>query len=203
LYDVTLTVTSNQNCSTTLTRSDFITVNPNPVAEFAANPVWTQIISPEVTFTDLSSGAPVSWDWHFGLDYGSSEQNPVFSFPDTGTYTVTLVITNQFGCTDRVQHTVVIAPYFTLYIPNAFTPDDNGVNDIFMPKGMYLRNYQLRIFSRWGNQVFESFDPLIGWNGKVRNTELEIKPDVYVYSIQVIDDHNRVQDFKGTVTLVR
>lgn len=202
-YDITLTVTSNQNCTSTLTIVDLITVSPIPVANFSANPVWTQIISPEVTFTDLSSGNPVQWTWDFGTGANSNIQNPVYSFSDTGTYSVMLTITNQFGCADSIEFTVVIAPFFTLYVPSAFTPDGDGLNDVFLPKGEALRDYQLRIFNRWGEQVFESFEPAVGWNGKSRKTGKDMITDVYVYRISVRDEHNRPQDFKGIVTLVR
>jgi gliding motility-associated-like protein len=202
-YDVTLTVTSDQGCITTLTHNNLVTVNPLPLAQFTASPEWTQITSPEITFTDLSTGAPVQWEWDFGTGDISSVQNPVYSFADTGTYNVMLTIENQFGCTDNIEVTVVIAPYFTLYVPTAFTPDDNGLNDVFLPQGKYLRDYQLRIFNRWGEQVFESFDPTQGWNGKDRITGRELPPAVYVYRISARDDHSRPQDFKGTVTLLR
>jgi len=203
LYDITLTVTSDQGCSTTLTSTDLINVSPLPVAEFAASPEWTQINEPEITFTDLSSGSPVQWNWLFGTGDGSTVPDPVYSFPDTGTYTVMLTIVNQYGCTDSFEMNIVIAPYFTLYVPTAFTPDGNGMNDVFLPKGQYLRNYTLRIFNRWGEQVFESFDPAVGWDGKSRRTGKELIPGVYVYRISASDEHNRPQDFKGTVTIVR
>ena len=202
-YDITLTVTSDQNCTSTLTYSDLVTATPNPVADIAASPEWTQIISPEVTFTDLSSGNPVQWNWQFGNGDGSAIQNPVYSFSDTGTYNVMLTVTNQFGCTDRTEITIVIAPFFTLYVPSAFTPDGNGLNDVFLPQGETLRKYELRIFNRWGEQIFESFKPTDGWNGKSRNTGKDLPPGVYVYRISVEDEHNRPQDFKGIVSLIR
>ncbi len=202
-YDITLTVTSDQNCISTLTYSDLVTASPNPVADLAANPEWTQIISPEVTFTDLSSGNPVQWNWQFGNGDGSAIQNPVYSFSDTGTYNVMLIVTNQYGCTDRAEITIVIAPFFTLYVPSAFTPDGNGLNDVFLPLGETLRKYELRIFNRWGEQLFESFKPTDGWNGKSRNTGKDLPPGVYIYRISVEDEHNRPQDFKGIVSLIR
>ena len=202
-YDITLTVTSDQNCTTTLTNSGFITVNPLPVAAFTATPQWAQINEPDITFTDLSSGSPVQWDWVFGTGDVSAAQNPFYTYPDTGTYQVMLTVTNQYGCIDRTDLTIVIAPYFTLYAPSAFTPDGNGINDVFLPKGKYLQNYELRVFNRWGEQVFESFDPAVGWNGRARNTGKDMVPDVYVYRISAQDEHNRPQDFKGIVTLIR
>jgi gliding motility-associated-like protein len=88
-------------------------------------------------------------------------------------------------------------------VPNSFTPDDNGLNDIFIPLGETLRKYELRIFNRWGEQIFESFEPSVGWNGKSRNTGKDLPPGVYIYRISVEDEHNRPQDFKGIVSLIR
>ena len=203
LYDVTLTVTSDQGCETTLTQSNFVTVNPKPTPQFAAMPERAEILYPEITFTDLSSGAPTVWNWDFGGTGASTDQSPIYSFPDTGTFTVLLEIFNQYGCSDTVSHTIVITPSFTIYVPNAFTPDGDGLNDIFLPKGLGWRDYELRIFSRSGNQVFTTFDPLVGWDGSVRNAGRVTISDVYVWRIYVRDKNNRKQDYKGIVTLVR
>lgn len=202
LFDVTLTVTSDNGCVTILNRSDFITVHPKPFPDFVAIPDVTEILYPEVEFTDLSGGSPVAWNWQFGTGDTSSVQHPVYSFPDTGTYTVQLELLNQFGCSDTVEHTVVILPSFTIYVPNSFTPDNNGLNDVFLPQGIGWRNYELRIFSRWGEQVFESFDPTVGWDGTIRGKE-QAQPGVYIWRIFVRDNHKRTQDFIGSVTLVR
>lgn len=203
LYDVTLTVTSDEGCVTTLTQSNFVTVHPNPVAQFYALPERTEILYPEITFTDLSTGDPTEWNWNFGGTGGSTEMSPTYSFPDTGTFTVLLEISNQYGCSDTISHTVVITPSFTIYVPSGFTPDGDGVNDIFLPKGIGWRDYELRIYSRSGNQVFSTFDPLQGWDGSVRGAGRVTISDVYVWRIYVRDKNNRKQDYKGTVTLVR
>lgn len=201
-YDVTLTVTSDMGCETTVTQTDALTVHPKPFPEFSFTPQITEILYPEITFTDLSSGNATQWNWQFGTGDSSDTQNPVYNFPDTGKFTVVLEIFNQFGCSDTVSHTVIITPSFTIYVPNAFSPNNDGVNDIFLPKGIGWRDYELRVFSRSGNQVFSSFDPLIGWNGKVRESETYAMPDVYVWRVYVRDKDNRIQDYVGTVTLV-
>lgn len=202
LYDVTLTVTSNFGCVTTLNRNDFITVHPKPFPDFAFTPTITEILYPEISFTDLSGGNPVAWNWQFGTGDVAHVQHPVYSYPDTGTFTVTLEVLNQFGCSDTVEHSLVILPSFTIYVPNAFTPDGNGINDVFKPQGIGWTDYELRIFSRWGAQVFESFDKDIGWDGTMRGKE-SAPPGVYVWRIFVRDNHKRKQDFIGHVTLLR
>jgi len=203
LYDVTLTVTSDMGCETTLSQSNAVTVQPKPFPAFTFSPPITEILYPEITFTDLSSGNPTQWSWAFGNGDISDIQSPVYSYPDTGIYTVVLEIFNQYGCSDTVSHTVIITPSFTIYVPNSFSPNNDGINDIFLPKGIGWRDYELRVFSRSGNEVFSSFDPLLGWNGKVRSSPLFAIADVYVWRIYVRDNYNRIQDFKGIVTLVR
>jgi PKD repeat protein len=203
LYDVTLTAISDEGCSTTLTRSNYLTVHPKPFPSFTFTPQITEILYPEISFTDLSSGAPTQWNWDFGTGDVANEQNPVYSYPDTGVFTVELVVFNQFGCSDTVTHTVIITPSFTIYVPSAFTPDGDGLNDVFIPLGIGWRDYELRVFSRSGTQVFESFDPTVGWNGKVRESQDYTISDVYVWRVYIRDKNNRMQDFVGTVTLIR
>ncbi len=203
LYDVSLKAVSDKGCETLLTQSDFITVHPKPVAEFTFTPQITEILYPEITFTDLSSGNPTVWNWDFGTGATDAVQNPVYSYPDTGIFTIKLEIVNQYGCNDTVSHTVIITPSFTIYVPTGFTPDGDGINDVFLPRGIGWRDYELRVFSRSGNEVFSSFDPDSGWDGKIRESQNVAIPGVYVWRIYVRDKNNRKQDFKGTVTLVR
>lgn len=202
-YDVALTVTSDKGCEITRTENAFVTVHPKPVPAFSFTPKVTEILYPEITFTDLSVGSPTEWNWDFGNTDISDEQHPVYSYPDTGKYIVTLVVFNQYGCSDTVEHEVIITPSFTIYVPTAFTPDGDGMNDVFLPRGIGWRDYELRVFSRSGTQVFSSFDPDTGWNGRMQNLLEFVKPDVYVWRVYVRDKNNRVQDFKGTVSLIR
>lgn len=203
LYDVTLTVVSDNGCSTTLARNNFITVHPKPFPAFTFTPQITEILYPEISFTDLTTGSPTQWNWQFGTGDVSNEQHPVYSYPDTGIYTIELIVFNQFGCSDTTYNKVIITPSFTIYVPSAFTPDGDGINDIFLPQGIGWRDYELRIFSRSGTQVFASFDPAIGWNGTVNNAPNTAIRDVYVWRIYVRDKNNRKQDFVGTVTLLK
>lgn len=203
-FDVSLTVTSDQGCITKETIEDFVTVYPLPGAKFLVNPEETEINFPEVTFTDLSTGSPIAWSWEFGTGNGSNEQNPAYSYPDTGLYNVLLEITDANGCIDTAWHTVLITPSFTIYVPSAFTPGRNALNDLFIPKGVGDWNqYEFRIFSRWGEQVFETFDPSVGWDGTIRGSSELAKEDVYVWRISLIDYNGESKNMIGSVTLIR
>ena len=115
---------------------------PGPTAAFSFSPGTVTQTAPLVSFTDMSSGAgaPFSWDWDFMSPLGiftDTLQNPSFSYNDTGNYVVQLILTNSFGCTDTAYNNVLVAPEYTLYVPNAFTPlNHDGINDTFIPQGV-------------------------------------------------------------------
>lgn len=203
VYDVTLTVISDQGCVSTQTASDKVVIWPLPSAGFLHEPVSPDIIYPEFEFEDISVDAE-AWEWDFG-DYsdGSAEQNPVHLYPDTGTYEVALVVFNEFGCTDTVIEEVTVRPAFLIYIPTAFTPDGDGLNDTFKPKGFGFREYEMRIYSRWGHQLFVTNDPEVGWDGTYPHTGEPVMDGVYVYRIIAQADFDYLKTYNGKVVLIR
>lgn len=150
-----------------------IDVYPNPVADFNHSPI-KPIINQDayVTFTDASYGANVvSWNWYFmnTAQYTSIEQNPTFSYTEPGTYPVVLVVKSDKGCIDTLVRALEVGEDFGIYVPNAFTPNDDGLNDIFQPKGFGVTKYELDIFDRWGQKVFSTTDFEEGWNGTMKS----------------------------------
>lgn len=205
-FDVSLTVTSDEGCITKETVVDLVTAYPLPNAKFIANPEVTEINFPEIKFTDLSTGnpSPINWNWLFGNGQGSNEQNPIYEYPDTGLYLVQLEVVDSNGCADTTWQEVLITPSFTIYVPSAFTPGRNALNDVFIPKGVGDWNqYEFRIFTRWGQQVFETFDPAVGWNGTIRGASEIAKEDVYIWRITLVDFNGDTQNLIGHVTLLR
>lgn len=203
-YNVSLTVTGLNGCTGSSTINNFINVYNNPVAAFTSNPQTPSIADPTVSFTDMSVGAN-SWDWSFGDVAGSSSvlQNPVFTYTDTGTYNVQLVVSNAFGCTDIAINTIAILGEFTIYIPNTFTPNEDEINQIFRPMGRGINKYELLIFDRWGELIFNSTDLLIGWNGKRPNSSFSLPQGVYVYKVNLTDVLRKDHQFIGQVNLIR
>src|SRR4029077_637179 len=166
-------------------------VYDHPHANYIASPQPTTIIDPTITYTDQSTDlyGIVNWAWRFGdpLDGTSNIQNPSYTYKDTGTYCPTLTVTNKYGCVDSITKCIVIEPFFTLYIPNAFSPNGDGTNDIFTAKGDYVCGFQMYIFDRWGMQIFYTEDINKGWNGTINGGNNLVQEDTYVYLIYAVD----------------
>jgi gliding motility-associated-like protein len=205
-YSVGLTITDNNGCVNTLSQPNYITVHPNPVADFTFGPQPTTVLSAEISFQDASAGIINAWEWHFGdiSDSQSSLQNPQFTYSDSGLYQVTLIVTTVYGCTDQVMYTVEIRPDFAFYMPTAFTPNGDGLNDTFGPKGMGVddENFELMIFDRWGNMVFHTTQWMKNWDGRVNNQDIVLE-DVFVWKAVFSDQYGTKHQYMGHVAIVK
>jgi gliding motility-associated-like protein len=202
-FNVTLTVTSDSGCVNSLIKNNYITVYPKPNASFKAMPDTTTIMDPVISILNLSAGATFSF-WNFGDKDTSSIYNPVsHTYADTGKYTITLVTSTQYGCKDTSKQIVIIEPDFAFFIPSAFTPNDDGINDTFTGKGVFISNYQMMIFDRWGNLIFFTNDINKPWDGKANYGTEIAQADVYVYTIKLADINRKVHNYKGIVKLLR
>ena len=174
-----------------------------PVANFMA-PFTTNIFNPLVSFTDLSINA-LTWTWNFGDAYNnstntSSIESPSHLYSKEGTYCVLLTVTNG-TCVDTAEHCIIIEGDFTFYVPNAITPDGDGINDEFFGKGENITAYEMTIYDRWGNQLFYGDALNKHWDGTYMGKI--VQEDVYVYVINVTDNHNNGHKFVGSVTVVK
>jgi gliding motility-associated-like protein len=201
-FYVSLTVTSSYGCNMSDTLNYPVVVYPHPAAAFSASPNEVSIYEPNIQFYDESEGATL-WDWDLGDFETSIMQNPYHTYPDTGTYLVTQIAINQYGCRDTVQHPVKIIGETTTFIPNAFTPDENGLNDVFAPKLYGITEFSMSVFDRWGNEIFQTNDMAEGWNGRVNNTGELVQQDVYVYKIFTRDLLHNKHNYVGRVTVVK
>lgn len=202
-YTPTFTVTSDSGCVSILSKNNFITVYPKPIADFKVEPETTTIIDPVISVTDLSTGTNF-WNWNFGDQDTSLVFNPPpHTYQDTGTYTITLITNTQYGCLDTAYQNIIIDPDFAFYIPNTFTPNDDGINDNFSGKGIFIIKYEMSIFDRWGNLIFHSDDPNKPWDGKANHGNELAQKDVYIYSIKITDIKKTEHEYKGRVTLLR
>jgi large repetitive protein len=209
-YTVTLLVTNQFGCKQDTTKIDVIEVYPQPIASFYADPQTTSILDPNINFVNTSQGA-VSYYWNFGDPAaltGSNTSilvNPSHSYSYVGSYAVNLVATSNRGCSDTARLIVEITPDFAVYIPNTFTPDGNGVNDIFQPLGVGIdeENYRLDIYDRWGENIFTSNSFRKGWDGTVKGGSKIAQQGVYTYKMLVTDTRGTKHPYVGHVTVLR
>ncbi|TND00695.1 MAG: fibronectin type III domain-containing protein [Bacteroidetes bacterium] len=206
-YNVTLTVTTAAGCTQTLTMPNYITVFASPSASFTLGPQPTTVLNATISFTDNSLLAS-QWQWDFGdpLDVNNTStlQHPTHAYGDTGSYCVRLMVTSPNGCVDSTINCLEIEPEFTFFIPNAFTPNADGTNDVFYGYGTFITEYDLWIFDRWGNMIFHTDDLYKGWDGKVQGKSAEIcQEDVYVWKVVLKDVQGRKHKYIGHVSLVK
>lgn len=209
-YTITLTTMNNSGCVNTTVIPDMITVYPVPHASFTATPQTTTVVNTVVNFTDLSSADVVVWNWNFGdpsttID-SSLLQNPSYTYSNEygSIYPVYLMVTNQFGCFDDTIIDVIVEPEFTFFIPNAFTPNGDGKNDGFYGKGFGITKYEIWIFDRWGNLIFNTTDINQAWDGSVQGKGGDLaQVDVYVWKVALTDVFDKKHKFIGHVSLIR
>jgi len=203
IFNVTLTVTSDSGCVSTLSKNNYITVYPNPKAVFTVEPKTTTIIDPVISTKDLSTGGN-NWNWNFGDLQTSAIYNPLpHTYGDTGTYLITLIVSTQYSCADTANETIVIEPEFVFYIPNTFSPDGDGINDSFIGKGVFIKDFKMTIFDRWGNLIFISNDKNKPWDGRANHGSDIAQRDTYIYVMEVTDIKNKMHSYKGIVTLMK
>jgi gliding motility-associated-like protein len=199
-YDVSLTVASDFGCTSTLTLNNMIRVNITPEAEFEPNPnVGITMLDPRVHFLDQSQHA-TTWSWDFGDGANGTQQNPVHTYQDSGTYTITLRAMNG-ACWDEDEETIRVDPESFVYIPTAFTPNGNGLNDVLKPSLLGLRWSVFSIYDRWGREMFYTVDPNSGWDGYAGGEEAPI--GTYTYMLIYMDPNGIERTVYGKFHLIR
>ena len=148
---------------------------------------------------EATGGIQYVWSNGYSLD-NSSIYNPIATPEETTTYTVE--VTDIYKCvnTDTVTITV-LEP--SLWIPSAFTPDNDGQNDVLYVRGRGINNFEFRIYNKWGQVIFVSNDINIGWNGKTHLTEELVSQGAYVYSVKGVKTDGKQINMQGLVNLIR
>ena len=156
-----------------------------------------------IQFIDLSYENIVAWDWKFGNFTTSNEQNPLIQFNDTGIVPTRLIVTATTGCKDTVENPIKVYPPFNFYVPSAFTPNEDGTNDMFGGVGEGFTSYDMKIFNRWGEIIFETNEYNKRWGLTDRNQDIKFPSGVYVYKIKVATPTNEIKEYIGRVTLIK
>ncbi len=204
-YTVELSLSDN-NTSCRSAMRYYVKARPQPVADFNFVPENPVENTDEVHFVSSSGGEALSkWTWFFnsGLE-GEAEKKTEqawFLYKNAGTYPIALVVENKYGCRDTVVKIIRVEEDFNLFVPNAFTPNGDGINEIFVPVGRGIRQYQLTLFDRWGHVLFESNELKNGWDGNYKNDPSPIGE--YNWKITVTSDRGESKMLNGSVLLKR
>lgn len=204
-WDVTLEITTPEGCQSSSTIADYICVYDYPQPYFTFGPQPTTILEPTINFTNLTTGA-ADYTWTFdpnGIGDQSTSSDPTYVFGDVGSFEVCLDAVSMEGCPAQYCDTVVILEEFVVYVPNAFTPDGDAINNEFMPiiSGVMPDSYEFMVFNRWGELIFQSQIVGVGWDGTYKNVMSQ--EDVYVWKLKVDDQLGETHQYIGHVTLIK
>jgi gliding motility-associated-like protein len=214
-YQVTLSITNvegKKQCNGTITQT--VNVYPKPSVVFNTDPLYkTTVALPKFKTINTSSvsqnpfvtNMKHNWTWGKTFKIGSDtlkNSNIVFG-KDTGSYWIKLVVTTDKGCKDSSMKKVVIGPDIIIFVPDAFTPDGAGPNEnnTFRPYVINNKTYEMLIFNRWGEKMYETTDLTKGWDGNYKGQPAQ--DGVYVYKMIVTSLEDKVFQYNGTFTLIR
>ena len=157
----------------------------------------------EINVTNVTNGPIVSYVWDFGDGSTSNETNPVHQYTEEGIYDIMLTATNWFGCvtTQTWGQYVEVTKDIKIFIPTAFTPDGNGLNDVFEIETKLITTLSIVMYDRWGKQIYVSDNIDFQWDGTYANQPLP--EGVYTYVIQATEWDGGKVTRSGTVTLLR
>lgn len=195
-YDVRLEVMTTSGCVDTVAHfePDFVQAWVQPVAGFFVTPPTVNVMEPTILVSDLSQGA-VTWTYWLA-DTVFTDPSFLFDLPDAGEYTIVQVVSTSQFCGDTATASVIVRDHL-FYAPNAFTPDGDGVNDVFLPSVIGAKEYSLTVFDRWGQAVFETSDKTQGWTGA------DFPNDTYVFFVRIGTYGTAKKEYTGHITLVR
>lgn len=202
-YDVTVTVESDYGCVLSLTDTSTVSVLNLPNAQFEVDQYYISLLDPTVNVTDLTQGA-VSWEWDFESNnvIDATTENATFTYDNVGDYIITLSVADTNGCVDTTSHIVEVKEELALYVPNTFTPDDDGKNDVFyvVASGIDQYRVELWIFDRWGLLIYFNRG-VEGWDGTYKGEPCQ--QDTYVWMVKAPNENGILKTYRGHVNLLR
>ena len=210
-YSVTFNYQDEIGCSTQAKLFYSINVYDVPHAGFVFDPQNDiTVANPEVQFSNLSTIlGNNTYQWQIGNMYQLNDVNPKVIFYEVGEYQITLTAVTTNGCKDQVSKTVSVKNDYGVYIPSSFTPNFDGLNDVFIPVfspyGLDVKTtYEFEVFDRWGHQLFQTKDFTKGWDGTIQNRgEDGLKQEVYIYKIRFKDLDGKIHNKTGHVSLIK
>jgi gliding motility-associated-like protein len=201
-YNVSLTVVSDKGCSTTSSTLP-INVLPKPVADFTGEYLLSRGLETDWKFTFTGKNTD-TYNWSFQDGQTSTSSVPFFmTFSGTGDFKTMLIASNASGCADTIWKNIFLKPELLFHLPNAFTPNVDGLNEEFKPfQSFGMSKYRMTIVNRWGEILFYSEDPSVGWKGLDAEGE-PVMEGVYAYAITFRYIDGVMHAYKGTVTIIK
>jgi gliding motility-associated-like protein len=217
VYDVSVTVTSSEGCKKTYTAERIINIYQNPIANFDVSPDFVSILDSEIKFNNITQyGSNYYWDFGDGNTSLWTEKTEIsHTYRDAGNYEVALVATNDRQCLDTIRKNVLIHEMYTFYAPDAFTPNNDGVNDYFYISGTGIQeeNFSLIVYDRFGSILFETniYDnenPYnMAWDGTAKGNlqqgDNPVSNGVYIWRCLFVDLSGKPHEKNGQITLIR
>ncbi|MFK7787675.1 MAG: gliding motility-associated C-terminal domain-containing protein [Crocinitomicaceae bacterium] len=207
IFDVIMTTTSIYGCVYTDTMEQIVEVKPNPIADFTFSTNPTTIFEPAVQMQDRSSVDVIAYSWYSPNSNPTTSgiSDPKFYFPEeVGSYPVTLAVVTEHGCVDTLTLYLNVVQDILFFAPNAFTPDGDEFNQLWKAEiqGIDVYDFELLIFNRWGEVIWESRDPSIGWDGTY-NGQI-VQSGMYTWVARVKDLYNDANyEFNGSINLLK
>jgi PKD repeat protein len=207
-YTVALISTDGNGCSNTVSITDLVCVDLFPEAAFQWTPITPSVNNPTVEFTNLSLGNTTN-QWNVNGDL-SSNTDAQYTFNETigSSFEACLEVSNQYGCADSVCYTIFVNREEMVFVPNSFSPNDDGLNDVFFPvlSGFNLNEiqYEFGIYNRNGERIFYSQDPEQAWIGNVYGNDYYAQIDGYTWSLKITtSSFSEPIELTGSVVIIR
>jgi gliding motility-associated-like protein len=204
-FDAMLNVTTNFGCSSSFAVDNYVIVHPDPIANFILSDETPTYYEDEVDIINQSSSNVVEWNYVISDGFVAEVPNFSHRFYESGNYSIRLAVKDVHGCADTAYKSLDFSPDLIVHIPNSFTPDADGVNDVFIPviDGDPLIYYRLIVFDRWGTIIFESFDSTEVWPGDVRENGYYAICDAYNYMLELKTVRGYEKTYTGALMLLR
>jgi gliding motility-associated-like protein len=201
-YLISGLINAANGCVNTLTY--VVNAYPQPVADFTFSPQYPIENTEPVTFINTSAGKGLkTFSWFFidNTGFTDNQRNTSYLFADAGNYAVAMKVEDENGCSDTIVKNITINPDFVFYVPNAFTPNGDDHNEVFIPVSRGVKFYEFHVFNRWGQRIFATTSALSGWDGSFNGKACP--QDTYVWKAVVSTTNGEMKEFTGTVTLFR
>ncbi len=204
IYNISVSITSPIGCQIDTVFNDWIKVTPRPQANFSWQENYISNLNPEIQFVNHSTEA-IAWEWKVNDQIISFEKEPTYFFQDTGIHYINLTVYDQYNCVDSLLYNIDVIPESTYFLPNAFSPNGDGVNDIFLGKGktQNIISFEMVIYNRWGEVIFQTQNPVQGWDGRDIKTNRLVPQGVYTCEVKYLKSRNISKNIHKSIMLIR